>query len=230
MTTDRPRRCGAAIRILRMLVPNSCPSPGRDDARHRVAGVDEVGRGCLAGPVYAAAVVLPADAVIEGLRDSKQLSAAQRDRVAARIRVVALSWAISRAEVEEIDRLNILQASLLAMRRAVAALHLRPHECRIDGNQDPALPDLPVRLIVGGDAIEPSIMAASVLAKVVRDAEMARLDAVYPGYGLARHKGYGTAQHLQALRQRGPSPVHRMSFSPCRTAAEECASRPAAAA
>lgn len=183
-------------------------------AASRVAGIDEVGRGCLAGPVYAAAVILPPDARIDGLNDSKKLSAAQRERVAQRIRAQALAWAIGRAEVAEIDAINILRATLLAMRRALSQLDVAATECRIDGNQDPAL-GLPTRLIVGGDAIEPCIMAASVLAKVERDAEMARLDAQYPGYGFAQHKGYGTRAHLAALARLGVTPLHRMSFAPC---------------
>lgn len=179
-----------------------------------VAGVDEVGRGCLAGPVFAAAVILPSDIEGWGLRDSKRLSGAQRQRCGSRIRAGAVAFALGRAEIGEIDRLNILQASLLAMRRAVAALSLRPDLCLIDGNVDPGL-ELPTQLVIGGDDLVPAIMAASILAKVERDAEMVRLDACHPGYGLARHKGYGTALHLAALRRLGPSTSHRMSFSPC---------------
>lgn len=184
----------------------------------RVAGVDEVGRGCIAGPVFAAAVILPPDVEGWGLRDSKRLSATQRERCASRIRDGALAFALGRAEVDEIDHLNILQATLLAMRRAVAALRERPDLCLVDGNTDPGL-DLPTRLVIGGDECEPAIMAASILAKVERDAEMVRLDACHPGYGLAQHKGYGTALHLAALRRLGPGTLHRMSFAPCRGAA-----------
>lgn len=184
----------------------------------RIAGLDEVGRGCLAGPVYAAAVILAPGADIEGLNDSKKLGPAQRERVAGRVREQALAWSVGRAEVAEIDALNILQATFLAMRRALAQLAPAPAACWIDGNQDPRL-GLPTRLIVGGDASESCIMAASVLAKVARDAEMTRLDAEFPGYGLAQHKGYGTPAHLAALRRLGPSALHRMSFAPCRDVA-----------
>lgn len=180
-----------------------------------VAGVDEVGRGCLAGPVYAAAVLFRPGREVVGLRDSKQLSAARRQALAPKIRAAALTWAIGRAEVEEIDRINILQATFLAMRRAVQALDPQPLRCRVDGSANPGLP-MPVQLVVGGDALEPAIMAASILAKVARDEEMLRLDALYPGYGLAQHKGYGTPTHLAALRSLGPCALHRMSFSPCR--------------
>jgi len=178
------------------------------------AGVDEVGRGCLAGPVYAAAVILPDHHGIIGLRDSKQLTAARRERLAPQIQGRALAWAIGIATVEEIDRINILRATFLAMARAVQALSLRPALCLVDGNQVPEL-GCEVRTIVGGDATVESIMAASIVAKVARDAALVQLDACYPGYGLARHKGYGTPQHLGALRALGPSKEHRMSFAPC---------------
>lgn len=196
------------------------PNPPRlSHLLDRIAGVDEVGRGCLAGPVFAAAVILPQGSRIEGLDDSKKLSARQREQVAQRIREQALAWAIGHAEVAEVDALNILRATFLAMQRALAQLDPPPSECWIDGNQRPPL-DLPLRLIVGGDAVEPCIMAASVLAKVARDAHMVRLDAEHPGYGLAQHKGYGTPAHLAALRRLGPSALHRMSFAPCAQAAE----------
>lgn len=178
------------------------------------AGIDEAGRGCLAGAVFAAAVILPTDHGIVGLNDSKQLSAAQRERLFPLIQQRALAFAIATASVEEIDRLNILQANLLAMRRAVAALAIKPALCLVDGNIDPKL-GLPTRCVIGGDALHAEIMAASILAKVARDAEMLRLDAEHPGYGFAKHKGYGTAQHLAALRELGPSTAHRMSFAPC---------------
>ena len=178
------------------------------------AGIDEAGRGCLAGPVFAAAVILPADHGIVGLNDSKQLSAAQRERLFPLIQQRALAFAIATASVEEIDRLNILQANLLAMRRAVAALAITPALCLVDGNIDPKL-GVTTRCVIGGDALHAEIMAASILAKVARDAEMLRLDAAHPGYGFAKHKGYGTAQHLAALRELGPSTTHRMSFAPC---------------
>lgn len=179
-----------------------------------IAGVDEVGRGCLAGPVYAAAVVLRPDARIPGLADSKRLSPCARERLVPVIRAASLSWAIGRAEVAEIDALNILQATFRAMGRAVSALTRAPDLCLVDGNRAPPL-DVPVRTIVGGDHIEPSIMAASVIAKVARDAEMVRLGECYPGYGLGRHKGYGTPEHLHALARLGPCGIHRLSFAPC---------------
>ena len=180
-----------------------------------IAGVDEAGRGPLAGPVYAAAVILdPAHRVV-GLADSKTLSPDRRAALALEIRAHALCWAVGMATVEEIDRLNILQASLLAMTRAVAALSLTPSLALVDGNQAPSLA-CTVRTIVGGDACEPAISAASILAKVTRDAVMCSLDALYPGYGFARHKGYPTAAHVAALQQLGVSPVHRRSFGPVR--------------
>lgn len=180
-----------------------------------VAGVDEAGRGPLAGPVLAAAVILHAGRPITGLADSKTLSARRREALAAEIRLEAVSWALGRADVQEIDALNILQASLLAMSRAVAALSRRPDEVLVDGSHLPQL-ECPVRAIVGGDASVQAISAASILAKVVRDAEMLVLDAVYPHYGFARHKGYPTPAHLAALRRHGASPVHRRSFAPVR--------------
>lgn len=177
-----------------------------------IAGVDEAGRGCLAGPVYAAAVIL-GPTPIPGLNDSKKLSAAQRERLFEEICAKAQSWAIARGEVEEVDRLNILQASLLAMRRAVQQLSVTPDEAWVDGNQDPRLA-CKTTTVVDGDALHPCIMAASILAKVARDREMLRLETEYPGYGLAQHKGYGTAQHLKALRSLGPTAIHRRSFAP----------------
>lgn len=183
-----------------------------------VAGIDEVGRGCLAGPVYAAAVVLPERHGLEGLRDSKRLSAAQREALAPQIIERAEDWAIGIATVEEIDRINILQATFLAMRRAVAALRRPPQLCLVDGNRPPPL-GCEVRTIVGGDRSVDAIMAAAIVAKVARDAEMVRLDAQFAGYGLAAHKGYGTPDHLEALRRLGVSPLHRLSFAPCAQAA-----------
>lgn len=179
-----------------------------------IAGVDEAGRGCLAGPVYAAAVILAPDHGITGLNDSKKLSAAAREKLFDRIQQGAMAWSIARAESHEIDSINILQASLLAMKRAVETLAHAPHEALVDGNQAPRL-NCKVTTIIDGDALEPSIMAASILAKVARDREMDRLDSEFPGYGFAKHKGYGTAQHLSALRQLGVSSIHRMSFAPC---------------
>ncbi|SFF30100.1 RNase HII [Fontimonas thermophila] len=178
-----------------------------------IAGIDEAGRGCLAGPVYAAAVVL-GPWVPDGINDSKKLSPARREALFERICASALDWSIARAEVEEIDQFDILRASLLAMQRAVAGLRSMPREAWVDGPHAPRL-DCPVRTIVGGDAQEPAIMAASILAKVARDRELIRLDAYYPGYGFARHKGYGTPAHLAALRRLGPCALHRRSFSPC---------------
>jgi ribonuclease HII len=180
-----------------------------------VCGVDEVGRGPLAGPVVAAAVILDPARPIDGLADSKRLSAGRREALDELIRERALAWAIGRAEVEEIDRLNILQASLLAMQRAVEALHPAAGEALVDGNRLPRL-GCPARAIVGGDGSVPCISAASILAKVTRDSEMRALDRLHPGYGLAQHKGYPTAAHLEALGRLGVSPVHRRSFAPVR--------------
>jgi ribonuclease HII len=180
-----------------------------------IAGVDEVGRGPLAGPVVAAAVILDPDRPIPGLADSKKLSERRRESLAEQIRQQALAWALGRAEVEEIDRINILQASLLAMQRAVEALTIVPHEALVDGNRLPQL-DCEARAIVGGDASVAAISAASIIAKVARDREMIELDRRYPGYGLAKHKGYPTKAHIQALGSLGISPVHRRSFGPVR--------------
>lgn len=179
----------------------------------RVAGVDEAGRGPLAGPVIAGAVMLHPDKPIAGLADSKVLSPERREQLAELIKSQALAWAIGRAEVEEIDHLNILQATLLAMRRAVLALRPSPDYAYIDGNRCPILP-CPAEPIIRGDALMPAISAASILAKVSRDAEMQSLDALYPGYGLAIHKGYPTAMHVAALQRLGVSPIHRRSFGP----------------
>lgn len=180
-----------------------------------VCGVDEVGRGPLAGPVVAAAVILDPARPIDGLADSKRLSASRREALDELIRTRALAWAIGRAEVEEIDRLNILQASLLAMQRAVEALDPAAAEALVDGNRLPRL-RCPARAIVGGDGSVACISAASILAKVARDHEMRALDLIHPGYGLAQHKGYPTAAHLEALGRLGVSPVHRRSFAPVR--------------
>jgi ribonuclease HII len=178
-----------------------------------IAGVDEAGRGPLAGPVVAAAVILDPARPIVGLADSKKLSAARREQLAAAIRDNALAWALGRAEVAEIDRLNILQASLLAMQRAVAALNVVPAKVLVDGNRCPPLA-CPCEAIVKGDATVPVIGAASILAKVARDAELRRLHDHYPHYNFAQHKGYPTASHLEALRRHGPCPEHRRSFAP----------------
>jgi len=185
-----------------------------------VCGVDEAGRGPLAGPVIAAAVMLdPADP-LPGLADSKSLSPARRAALAAIIRERAVAWAIGRAEVEEIDRLNILRATMLAMRRAVLALAPTPGEVLIDGNRLPQLP-IQARAIVGGDVSTPCISAASILAKTTRDAEMQLLHARFPDYGFDMHKGYPTALHLAALCRYGVSPVHRRTFRPVRILIEQ---------
>ena len=178
-----------------------------------ICGVDEAGRGPLAGPVYAAAVILDPRRPVAGLADSKLLSARRRAALSVAIRDRALAWSVAAATVAEIDALNILQASLLAMRRAVAALAPQPDEAVIDGNQAPRLA-VACRTIVGGDRLHPAISAASILAKTARDAELEVLDAAYPEYGFARHKGYGTPEHLLALRLHGPCAIHRRTFSP----------------
>lgn len=185
-----------------------------------VAGVDEAGRGPLAGPVTAAAVMFDPDWPIAGLADSKRLSAARREALETEIQSRALAWAVASASPAEIDALNILQASLLAMRRAVLGLGRVPDLAMVDGNRCPAL-ECPVQAIVGGDGKVAAIAAASILAKVARDRELVRLDALYPGYGLASHKGYPTADHLAALRALGPSPIHRRSFRPVREVADQ---------
>jgi ribonuclease HII len=182
---------------------------------HLVCGVDEAGRGPLAGPVYAAAVILDPDRPIEGLADSKKLSERKRERLALEIRERALAFGIASASVEEIDSINILQATLLAMRRAVAALPVQPTEALIDGNRCPLLA-IPSRAIIGGDAIEPAISAASILAKTARDAEMRWIHEAFPQYALDRHKGYDTAAHRAALTLHGPAAFHRKSFAPVR--------------
>lgn len=182
-----------------------------------VAGVDEAGRGPLAGPVMAAAVILHPERPIAGLADSKLLSPRRRDALAAQIRAQAWAFAVAAASVEEIDRLNILQASLLAMQRAVAALALPPHAIIVDGNRCPMFA-VPCRAIVKGDQTEPAISAASILAKVQRDSLMVELDAQFPGYGFAKHKGYPSKDHVERLRALGPTPHHRVSFGPVRDA------------
>ncbi len=189
-----------------------------------VAGVDEAGRGPLAGPVVAAAVIFRDGVVIEGVRDSKQLSAARRETVAALIRERAAAFALGTAEVAEIDALNILRASLLAMSRAVTALQISPQRVLVDGNHLPEL-SCEARAVVGGDRRIAVVSAASILAKVARDAIMAELDRHYPQYGFARHKGYPTQAHREALKQHGPCPVHRRSFAPVRDALRTRAGR-----
>ena len=178
-----------------------------------VCGVDEAGRGPLAGPVVAAAVILDPNQPIVGLNDSKKLSAKRREALAIEIRAKALAWAVAEASVKEIDRINILQSSMLAMRRAVESLAVQPSRALVDGNRCPEL-SCPVEAIVGGDGLVASIAAASILAKTVRDAGMMALHARYPMYGFDRHMGYPTAAHVAALKEHGVSPVHRRSFGP----------------
>lgn len=180
-----------------------------------VAGVDEAGRGPLAGPVVAGAVILDPARPIDGLRDSKRLSAARREVLCEVIQERALAWAIGRADVGEIDRINILQATMLAMQRAVAALQPAAEHALIDGNRCPDLA-CPSQAIVKGDSRVAAISAASIIAKVTRDREMLSLDVIYPGYGLAQHKGYPSKAHIQALESLGVSPVHRRSYAPVR--------------
>jgi len=182
-------------------------------SKHLIAGVDEAGRGPLAGPVVAAAVILDPRRPIKGLADSKQLSAKQRESLFQEIRQQALAWSVARATVLEIDEINILQASLLAMQRAVHRLNIAPQSALIDGNKCPLL-NCPAEAIIGGDATQPAISAASIVAKVLRDRLMVMLDRKYPQYGFAQHKGYSTAMHVQALQQHGPCRVHRMTFAP----------------
>jgi ribonuclease HII len=183
-----------------------------------LAGVDEAGRGPLAGPVVASAVILDPARPIEGLADSKQLSERRREALAVEIRARSAAWSLGWADAAEVDALNILQATFLAMRRALGALGTTPSHVLVDGNLCPDFGDLgwscTVQAVVRGDATVPSISAASILAKCARDARMRELDGRYPGYGFAAHKGYPTAAHVAALRRLGPSPVHRRSFAP----------------
>ena len=196
------------------------PLAGSHVALARIAGIDEAGRGCLAGPVVAAAAILPPGARIEGLDDSKAVPATRRAGLAAQIGEVAVAWGLGLVWPREIDRINILEATFKAMSRAVRTLKVRPELLLVDGNREiprawlqsvagfaPAQ-----KAIVGGDALVPAISAASILAKVTRDELMERMDRRYPQYGFARHKGYGTAEHLAMLRKYGPCPMHRMSF------------------
>ena len=184
--------------------------------RPRIAGVDEAGRGPLAGPVFAAAVILDPERPIAGLDDSKKLSPERREILAAQIREQALAWAVASVDVEDIERLNILHATMLAMRQACQGLTCTPDLILVDGNRLPE--DLPcsARAIVGGDALEPAISAASILAKTARDACCLELHARYPQYAFDRHKGYGTALHLALLAEFGPCPAHRRGFGPVR--------------
>jgi ribonuclease HII len=185
------------------------------DEFNRICGVDESGRGPLAGPVFAACVMLHPARPIQGLADSKTLSKQERDRLTLIIKEYSLAWAIGFASVKEIDRMNILQATLLAMKRAVKALSLVPARVLVDGNQSPRL-SCPVTAIVRGDSLIPEISAASIIAKTARDAQMVALHRRFPYYGFDRHKGYSTEQHLEALRVHGVSVVHRRSFAPVR--------------
>ena len=177
----------------------------------RICGIDEAGRGPLCGPVVAAACVLPPDAPIEGLNDSKKLTPHRRDELFEIIKETALDWAVAEASVEEIDELNILEATLLAMRRAVASLHKKPDRLLVDGNVFRGF-DIPGEAVIGGDGISPSIAAASILAKVTRDRICIELDRMYPQYGIAKHKGYCTAAHREALFRYGPAPIYRKQF------------------
>ncbi|MEJ2608559.1 MAG: ribonuclease HII [Candidatus Thiodiazotropha sp.] len=186
-----------------------------DPAESLLAGVDEVGRGPLAGPVVAAAVILHPERPIQGLADSKKLSEKRREELAVIIREQAHYWSLGRAEVEEIDQINILQASLLAMRRAVEGLPVVPKRALVDGNRVPDL-SCPVEAIIGGDSLVEAISAASIIAKVARDREMVELDECYPGYGLSQHKGYPTKQHIAELKRLGVTAIHRRSFGPVR--------------
>lgn len=184
------------------------------------AGVDEAGRGPLAGPVVAAAVILDPSGPSLAVRDSKQMTAGHRERLAGEIRRFALAWAVAEANVAEIARLNILGATLLAMQRAVSRLAIPPQMVHVDGNRLPKLP-VPARAVIGGDRLEPAISAASILAKVARDAYMIELDQRFPGYGFARHKGYPTHAHVEALTRYGPCVEHRVGFAPVRAVLEK---------
>ena len=182
-----------------------------DEGFSVVCGVDEAGRGPLCGPVFAAACILPDGLVLDGLNDSKKLTPKKRDKLFDLIRENAIAYCIASASVEEIDELNILEADLLAMRRAIDGLAVKAEFALIDGNIARGF-EIPVRAVIGGDAKSPSIAAASILAKVARDRDCLELDAQYPQYGIAKHKGYGTKQHMDALRTYGPSPIHRKQF------------------
>ena len=188
-----------------------------EPSENLVCGVDEVGRGPLCGPVITAAVILDPNRPIEGLTDSKKLTEKKRERLFDEIREKALAWSLGRADVAEVDELNILHATMLAMQRAVAGLSVQPGLALIDGNRCPALP-CRAEAVIKGDALVPEIGAASILAKVTRDREMVEMDKAYPGYGIAGHKGYPTKVHMEALKKLGATPVHRRSFKPVREA------------
>lgn len=190
-----------------------------EESADLIAGVDEAGRGPLAGPVVAAAVILDPMRPIDGLRDSKKLTEASRERLAAEIKERALDWSVAHATVEEIDELNILQATMLAMKRAISGLTVRPSLVLVDGNRVPRI-NLPVNAIIQGDDKIAAISAASIIAKTTRDHWLVELDERYPEYGFAKHKGYGTKEHLEALAKYGPLPVHRKSFGPVKQAIE----------
>lgn len=184
-----------------------------------IAGVDEAGRGPLAGPVISAIVILDPKRPIRGLADSKLLLPKKREALFETIISSVIAWGVGRAEVKEIDQLNILKATLLSMQRAVFACTVKPTRVLVDGNRCPVL-NCPVEAIVDGDHLVPVISAASIIAKVLRDREMVEMEKLYPGYGFAKHKGYGTSMHLEALKRLGPSAIHRMSFTPVREAAQ----------
>jgi ribonuclease HII len=188
--------------------------------KDRIAGVDEVGRGPLAGAVLAAAVILDPANPIEGLKDSKALTEKRRIVLDEDIRQRAIAYCVARAEVHEIDAINILHASMLAMQRAVAGLSVKPEYAIVDGNRSPAF-ECPSDWLIKGDTKHDAIKAASIIAKVARDHEMIELDAVFPQYGFAQHKGYPTRMHLSALSKFGPTEIHRMSFRPCREALKQ---------
>lgn len=181
------------------------------------AGVDEAGRGPLAGEVYAAAVILNPDDPIDGLRDSKKLSPKRRSDLCIQIKQRSLAWSISFASVEEIDKLNILNATLLAMERAIAGLDILPEIALVDGNKAPSLKGIEVFTIIKGDQKEPCISAASIIAKVARDERLMVLDHIYPNWGFKRHKGYGTKVHIEAIKKYGITPLHRKSFEPIKS-------------
>jgi ribonuclease HII len=182
-----------------------------------IAGVDEVGRGPLAGPVFAVAVILDKTKRIKGLNDSKQLTEIKRNQLSALIRSKAVCWAYGSASVKEIDEINILHASMLAMSRAISSLPIRPDKVVVDGNRVPKT-DLPCEAVIGGDATVAEISAASIVAKVIRDYLMTVFDKKYPQYGFSKHKGYATKDHMTALKKYGASPIHRRSFAPVRDA------------
>ena len=189
------------------------PAASSDNPIRRIAGIDEVGRGCIVGPVVAAAVILDPDRPIVGLTDSKKLSEKKRSLLAEEIKAKALCWAVARADASEIDRINILQATFVAMQRAFAQLSILPDYVMVDGNRLPNI-DCPGEAVVGGDALVAEISAASILAKVARDEEMTTLDRFFPGYAFAKHKGYPTKAHLLALAELGITPQHRQSYAP----------------